>query len=159
MKTSITDLSIVLYFFWCSFIFLRILYSELSFPGVEEGVRWGRGRKCRFFLQMAIFNTVMSVLMHFFTFGPLLVYFFVTKLGTFRNIIVVVATGFRRKVLTSSSQSLVKEAVVEWIKRFGYGAEGRKFESRLGSAGGWQNCLCQPSNKWVPSFESGKIRQ
>ena len=121
--------------------------------------RGGARSEMSIYLQMAIFNTVMSVLMHLFTFRPLLVYFFVTKLGTFRNIIVVVATGFRRKVLTSSSQSLVKKAVVEWIKRFSYGAEGCKFESRLGSAGDWQNNLCQPSNKWVPFFEAGKIRQ
>ena len=52
--------------------------------------------------------------------------------------------------------------MVEWLERLGYGAESRRkfVSSRLGFAM-WrlENSLCQPSSKWVPFSNEGRLRQ
>ena len=53
-------------------------------------------------------------------------------------------------------------AVVEWLERFGYGAEKRRkvVSSRLGFAiRRLESSLCQPNSKWVPSSNQRRIRQ
>ena len=62
----------------------------------------------------------------------------------------------------SFSQCYHRGAVVEWLVRLGYGAESRRkvVSSRLGFAmRRLKNSLCQPSSKWVPFSNQGRIRQ
>ena len=53
-------------------------------------------------------------------------------------------------------------AIVELLERLGYGAESRckVMSSRLGfPMQRLENCLCQPSSKWVLFSIQGRIRQ
>ena len=52
--------------------------------------------------------------------------------------------------------------MVEWLERLGYGAESRHKVvcSRLGTAmQRLENSLCQPSSKWIPFSNKGRLRQ
>ena len=58
--------------------------------------------------------------------------------------------------------NLERSAVVEWLERPSYGAESRikVVSSSLGFAmRRLENSLCQPSSKWTPFTNQGRIKQ
>ena len=52
----------------------------------------------------------------------------------------------------------MRGAVVEWFEQLGHGAESRRkvVSLRLRQL---ENSHCQPSSKWVPFSNSGRLRQ
>ena len=50
----------------------------------------------------------------------------------------------------------VPSALVKWLRALGCGAEGRRFESRLGQR--LENPHCPPSSEWVPDKLQGRLK-